>query len=118
MKMLTDVYKLSNGVGIPCVGYGTWQTPNGEVATAAVLEALKCGYRHIDTAFAYYNEVAGEELLRWITSYCKRYFSQQFKRSCLMDGPAVEHFTVSPRVGHLIPSDAENTMFLRNIGVK
>jgi NAD+ synthase (glutamine-hydrolysing) len=67
---------------------------------------------------AYYNEFTDEELLRWITSYCKRYFSQQFKRSCLMDGPAVEHFTVSPRVGHLIPSDAENTMFLRNIGVK
>jgi hypothetical protein len=33
-----------------------------------------------------------------------------------MDGPAVEPFTVSPRVGHLIPSDAYNTMFLRNIG--
>ncbi len=67
---------------------------------------------------AYANEFTDEELLRWITSYCKRYFSQQFKRSCLMDGPAVEHFTVSPRTGHLIPSDAENTMFLRNIGVK
>lgn len=27
-----DTYKLSNGVGIPCVGFGTWQTPNGETA--------------------------------------------------------------------------------------
>ena len=64
MKMLTDVYKLSNGVGIPCIGYGTWQTPNGEVATAAVLEALKAGYRHIDTAAAYKNEQSVGEAIR------------------------------------------------------
>ena len=66
---------------------------------------------------AYNDEFTDEELLRWITSYCKRYFSQQFKRSCLMDGPAVEKFTVSPRSGFLIPSDAENTMFLKNLGL-
>ena len=64
MKMLTDVYKLSSGAGIPCIGYGTWQTPNGEVATAAVLEALKCGYRHIDTAAAYKNEQSVGEAIR------------------------------------------------------
>ena len=27
MKKQTEVYKLSNGVGIPCIGFGTWQTP-------------------------------------------------------------------------------------------
>ena len=64
MKMLTDVYKLSNGVEIPCIGYGTWQTPNGEVATTAVLEALKAGYRHIDTAAAYKNEQSVGEAIR------------------------------------------------------
>ena len=64
---------------------------------------------------AYGDEFSDEELLRWITSYCKRYFSQQFKRSCLMDGPAVEAFSVSPRTGFLIPSDAENTMFLSSL---
>ena len=62
---------------------------------------------------AYAGEFTDEELLRWLTSYCKRYFSQQFKRSCLMDGPAVEAFSVSPRNGFLIPSDAENTLFLK-----
>ena len=64
---------------------------------------------------AYAEEFTDEELVRWLTSYCKRLFSQQFKRSCLMDGPAVESFTVSPRVGFLIPSDAENALFLKDL---
>jgi diketogulonate reductase-like aldo/keto reductase len=38
------------------VGFGTWQTPDGEVAVSAVKEALSAGYRHIDTAAAYENE--------------------------------------------------------------
>lgn len=56
MKSLTDCYVLNNGVKIPCVGFGTWQAPNGDVAVAAVKEALALGYRHIDTAAAYGNE--------------------------------------------------------------
>lgn len=53
---INDQYKLSNGVGIPCVGFGTWQTPDGETAVNAVTAALKAGYRHIDTAENYENE--------------------------------------------------------------
>ena len=53
---LTDTYTLSNGQTIPVVGFGTWQTPDGDVAEASVLAALKAGYRHIDTAAAYKNE--------------------------------------------------------------
>ncbi|KAF1302327.1 MULTISPECIES: aldo/keto reductase [Enterococcus] len=53
---LKDTYKLANGVEIPVVGFGTWQTPSGEVAEESVLAALKAGYRHIDTAAAYGNE--------------------------------------------------------------
>ncbi len=49
-------YKLNNGVEIPQVGYGTWQIPDGADTENAVLAALKCGYTHIDTAYAYYNE--------------------------------------------------------------
>lgn len=64
---------------------------------------------------AWGDEFTDEELIRWLTSYCKRYFSQQFKRSCLMDGPAVEDFSVSPRNGFLIPSDAENAMFMASV---
>ena len=56
MKNLSDTFTLSNGVKIPCVGFGTWRTPDGEVAVSSVKEALKVGYRHIDTAAAYKNE--------------------------------------------------------------
>lgn len=58
MKGLTDCFTLSNGVKIPCIGYGTWQTPDGEVATCAVKAALAAGYRHIDNAEAYHNAVS------------------------------------------------------------
>lgn len=53
---LTDTYKLNNGVKIPIIGFGTWQTPDGQVAEESVLAALNSGYRHIDTAAAYGNE--------------------------------------------------------------
>ena len=46
-------YTLNNGVSIPVLGFGTWKAENGEVAYQAVLEALKAGYRHIDTAAIY-----------------------------------------------------------------
>ena len=55
---LTDTYKLNNGVEIPVVGFGTWQTPDGEVARESVKTALEVGYHHIDTAAAYGNEVS------------------------------------------------------------
>ena len=53
---LQDTYTLNNGVKIPIVGFGTWQTRDGEVAEKSVLAALNAGYRHIDTAKAYGNE--------------------------------------------------------------
>ena len=56
MKSLTDCYKLSNGVEIPCIGFGTWQVEEGEEAVSSVVSALKAGYRHIDTAQGYGNE--------------------------------------------------------------
>lgn len=56
LKSKTDCFTLSNGVNIPCIGYGTWQTPDGETTKNCVADALKAGYRHIDTAFAYGNE--------------------------------------------------------------
>lgn len=57
MNNLTDTFKLNNGYEIPCVGFGTWQTPDGDTAVLAVSEAIKAGYRHIDTAACYDNEV-------------------------------------------------------------
>ncbi len=56
MKKSTNCYQLSNGVQIPCLGFGTWQTPDGDVAVSSVRCAIEAGYRHIDTAQAYGNE--------------------------------------------------------------
>lgn len=47
---------LRNGIEIPDIGFGTWNIPYGEVCERAVFEAIRAGYRHIDTAGAYGNE--------------------------------------------------------------
>lgn len=60
----TECFTLANGVNVPCVGYGTWQTPDGEVTSDCVRAALELGYRHIDTAFAYGNEKSVGEGVR------------------------------------------------------
>lgn len=49
---------LSNGYKIPSIGFGTWQIPDGEAAVMLVQRALEKGYRHIDTAAIYGNEVS------------------------------------------------------------
>lgn len=49
-------FTLKNSVRIPAIGFGTWQIPAGKTAYDAVSFALKSGYRHIDTAYAYGNE--------------------------------------------------------------
>ena len=51
-----EQYTLANGVQIPAIGLGTWQTPDDEIGYQAVLSALQLGYRHIDTAQGYRNE--------------------------------------------------------------
>ncbi len=61
--MLQENYRLSNGVEIPKLGFGTWQIPN-EAASQAVQSALHIGYRHIDTAVGYKNEQGVGEGIR------------------------------------------------------
>lgn len=48
----------------------------------------------------------------WITVFFRRFFNQQFKRSCLPDGPAVFDISVSPRGAWLMPSDASSSLWL------
>src|ERR1035437_3785465 len=55
MKVLQERFELLNKVGIPKLGFGTWQIPDSHAAGAVEL-ALQAGYRHIDTAAAYGNE--------------------------------------------------------------
>ena len=55
MNNITDAFKLYNGVEIPCMGLGTWQSKD-EIAKLSVLAAMSHEYRLIDTAAAYGNE--------------------------------------------------------------
>lgn len=56
-------YVLNNGVEIPALGFGVFQTPAEETSNA-VLQALNVGYRHIDTAASYGNEVGVGQAVR------------------------------------------------------
>ncbi|MDO4912757.1 MAG: aldo/keto reductase [Lactobacillus sp.] len=56
MAKFEHSFKLSDGNEIPAIGFGTWQTPDGEVARHAVKTAIDAGYRLIDTAAIYGNE--------------------------------------------------------------
>ena len=53
--VMTNSFSLNNGITIPQLGFGVFQTPADETRDA-VTEALKAGYRHVDTAAAYGNE--------------------------------------------------------------
>jgi len=55
MSVLGEDFVLSNGVSIPKLGFGTWQIPP-EATSQAVQDALRLGYRHVDTARVYRNE--------------------------------------------------------------
>jgi NAD+ synthase (glutamine-hydrolysing) len=56
-----------------------------------------------------------ETMLKWIKTFYRRFFSQQFKRSCLPDGPKVGSVAVSPRGDLRMPSDACATVWLREL---
>lgn len=51
----------------------------------------------------------------WLTVFVKRFFAQQFKRSCLPDGPKVGSVTLSPRSDWRMPSDASVKMWLKDL---
>ncbi len=55
---MTEIFTLNNGNTIPQVGFGVFQVPDMAECEQVVLEALKAGYRHIDTAAGYLNEEA------------------------------------------------------------
>ena len=54
-------------------------------------------------------------ILRWLKTFYRRFFAQQFKRSCLPDGPKVGSVAVSPRVDLRMPSDACVTLWMQEL---
>lgn len=70
-------------------------------------------YRVAQRAFAdAYDE---ETILKWLMTFTRRFFSQQFKRSCLPDGPKVGTITLSPRGDWRMPSDACATLWMHEL---
>ena len=71
-------------------------------------------------AFCTPSPVGGREELytedvvkKWLTTFCRRFFTQQFKRSCLPDGPKVGSVSLSPRGDWRMPSDASYNIWLK-----
>ena len=54
-----------------------------------------------------------ETIKKWLTTFSRRFFAQQFKRSCLPDGPKVGSISLSPRGDWRMPSDASSTLWLK-----
>lgn len=65
-----------------------------------------------DQDVSYYSR---EEILKWLQVFYKRFFSQQYKRSCLPDGPKVGTISVSPRGDLRMPSDAKAALWLEEL---
>ena len=55
-------------------------------------------------------------ILKWLETFCRRFFSQQFKRSCLPDGPKVGTVALSPRGDWRMPSDACVDVWMKDLG--
>lgn len=64
---------------------------------------------------AFASEYDDETIKRWLYTFFKRFFQQQFKRSCLPDGPKVGSISLSPRGDWRMPSDAMATVWLNEI---
>ena len=64
---------------------------------------------------AFEGDYDGEVILKWLKIFCRRFFSQQFKRSCLPDGPKVGTVALSPRGDWRMPSDACAAVWMKEL---
>ncbi len=71
-------------------------------------------FRLAEETFA--GEYDAETILKWLETFCRRFFSQQFKRSCLPDGPKIGTVALSPRGDWRMPSDACVAAWLKDLG--
>lgn len=80
---------------------------------------LRCGFRPSKIFFLAARTFKGvydeETIKKWLRTFFRRFFNQQFKRSCLPDGPKVGSISISPRGDWRMPSDASSEAWLREI---
>ena len=72
-------------------------------------------YRLAQIAFAGEGGYDDETIYKWEEVFIKRFFAQQFKRSCLPDGPKVGTVTLSPRGDWRMPTDAKCALWLEDL---
>ena len=65
--------------------------------------------------YAFAGDYDRETLLHWLKNFYRRFFAQQFKRSCLPDGPKVGTVALSPRGDWRMPSDAAAALWLQEL---
>jgi NAD+ synthase (glutamine-hydrolysing) len=66
-------------------------------------------------AIAFKGKFSNEEIIKWLKVFYKRFFTQQFKRSCMPDGPKVGSVALSPRGDWRMPSDASYNLWLSEL---
>ncbi len=64
---------------------------------------------------AFRGEYEDDVILKWLRTFVRRFFGQQFKRSCLPDGPKIGTVSLSPRGDLRMPSDADPSVWLRRL---
>ena len=65
--------------------------------------------------YAFKGQYEDAALLKWLKNFYRRFFAQQFKRSCLPDGPKVGTISLSPRGDWRMPSDASARLWLEEL---
>ena len=82
-------------------------------------QAVRCGFAPAKVRFlaetAFAGQYAPAEIGKWLRLFYRRFFQQQFKRSCLPDGPKVGSLALSPRGDWRMPSDADAAEWLREL---
>ena len=80
---------------------------------------LRCGFPpkkiYKVAKIAFVNEYDDATILKWLKTFYRRFFSQQFKRSCLPDGPKVGSVALSPRGDLRMPSDASASIWMEQL---
>ncbi len=85
-------------------------------------QLVRCAFRPSKAAFlaeaAFQGKYSPEEIKKWLKLFYSRFFSQQFKRSCVPDGPKVGTIALSPRSDWRMPSDASARLWLDELEIE
>lgn len=84
-----------------------------------LFNVVRCGYSPKKIYYlgkiAFKGQYSDEVILKWLKNFYKRFFTQQFKRSCMPDGPKVGTVSLSPRGDWRMPSDASNAIWMKEL---